>query len=164
MRWTVLLALLLPAAAIAGESYIGAQRCKSCHEFEFAMWSQGPHAKAHLSLGEEQLKDPKCNSCHTMSQTQLDATALLGVQCERCHGGGKYYHPSYVMKDRELARAVGLIDPTAAVCQQCHTDAAPSIKAFDFASMWAKIDHGEAARRRWEKARAEPQASAAAKP
>ncbi|MBC7794704.1 MAG: hypothetical protein H7Z43_13450, partial [Clostridia bacterium] len=69
-----------------------------------------------------------------------------GVQCESCHGGGRYYYPQYVMKDRELARLVGLVDATAEQCQRCHNEAAPSIKPFDFASMWAKIDHGRVAR------------------
>ena len=53
----------------------------------------------------------------------------------------------------KLARAVGLVDPTSAQCMQCHTDSAPSIKPFDFDTMWAKINHGKAAREAWLKAR-----------
>jgi hypothetical protein len=148
----VAVGLALSASATAADTYIGAERCKTCHEFEYTVWSSGPHARAHQSLTEEQLKDPKCNNCHTMA-VEKDATTLTSVQCERCHGAGKYYHPSYVMKDKELARAVGLIDPQPVHCMQCHTDGAPSIKPFDFAAMWAKIDHGKAAREKWEKQR-----------
>jgi hypothetical protein len=165
-RWFFLLALGMATGAHAQSqtaNYIGAERCKSCHEFEFAIWSTGPHARAHVSLTSEQLGDPKCNNCHTTSADQ-STTPLIGVQCERCHGPGKFYHPSYVMKDKELSRAVGLLDPLPAHCMHCHTDGAPSIKAFDFATMWAKIDHGPAAKAAWQKqkgdAAAKPQAKA----
>ncbi len=163
-RWVILLGLVSAGTAVAqSASYIGAERCKSCHEFEFMVWSSGPHARAHLSLSEAQLGDPKCNTCHTITAGPAEVS-LTGIQCERCHGPGKYYHPSYVMKDKELARAVGLIDPQPVHCMQCHTDGAPSIKPFDFASMWAKIDHGSAARERWLKQKSQaagaPQAKA----
>ncbi|MBI3178571.1 MAG: hypothetical protein HYZ27_02860 [Deltaproteobacteria bacterium] len=135
------------------QNYIGAERCKSCHEFAFKVWAAGPHAKAHLALDQEQIKDPKCNTCHTMLPGD-DTTRFVGVQCERCHGPGRYYHHDYVMKDKELARLVGLIDPKPEQCQQCHTDAAPSIALFDFATLWKRIDHGKAAQQAWEKDRA----------
>jgi hypothetical protein len=147
-------AVLCAGTLARAQNYIGAERCKTCHEFEYQVWASGPHARAHLSLTEDQLKDPKCNNCHTMPADQTEV-GFIGVQCERCHGPGKYYHPSYVMKDKELARAVGLIDPQPVHCMQCHTDGAPSIKPFDFASMWAKIDHGRTARERAAKKKAE---------
>ena len=141
------------SAPLGAQEYVGAEKCKSCHEFEFRVWSVGPHARAHNALNAEQMKDPKCNGCHTMVPGNIEA-ATIGVQCERCHGPGKYYHPSYVMKDKELARAVGLIDPAEAHCRSCHTDGTPSIRPFDFARMWAAIDHGDAARKAWEAAQA----------
>lgn len=157
-------ALLAWGGAAAAENFIGAKRCQACHPFEFQQWAAGPHARAHTSLTPEQRKDSKCNSCHTMSPTELDNPKLVGVQCESCHGPGRYYHPPFVMKDRELARAVGLVDPTAAQCQRCHTEGAPSIKPFDFAEMWGRIDHGRAARQAWEKKQAPPAKPKAATP
>jgi hypothetical protein len=148
------LALLALGAVAHGQSYIGAERCKSCHEWEYKRWAAGPHAKAHVPLTEEQRADPKCNTCHTMLPDESD-DRFAGVQCERCHGPGRYYHRRYVMLDRELSRYVGLIDPKAEHCRQCHTEGTPSIKPFQYEEMWQRIDHGREARQRWEKARAD---------
>lgn len=68
---------------------------------------------------------------------------LLGVQCESCHGPGRYYVAEYVMRDAELSRAVGLLQPDAALCQRCHTAGAPSVSPFDFDRLWAIIKHGQ---------------------
>lgn len=142
-----LIALVYPSSA-STQSYIGAERCKSCHEFAYRIWSDGPHATAQRSLSAAQLEDPKCNTCHTMLPDQLEER-YLGIQCERCHGAGRYYHPDFVMKDQELARAVGLIDVTDAHCRQCHDEGTPAIEAFSYSSMWAEIDHGRTARVKW---------------
>lgn len=152
----LLVGVTLASAGVASaraQNHVGAARCKDCHAFEFEVWSKGPHASAHRALDAEQAKDAKCNGCHTLVPLD-ESPKFAGVQCESCHGAGRYYLPAFVMKDSELARAVGLIDPTEAVCQRCHTEAAPSIRPFDFATMWARIDHGRAAREAWEKARA----------
>lgn len=152
---TVAAALLAAfcATPLWAQDYIGAEKCKSCHAFEYRVWAAGPHARAHQPLTAEQLADPKCNNCHTMLPGNVEA-AFAGVQCERCHGPAKYYHPAYVMKDKELARAVGLVDPVEAHCRSCHTEGTPSIRPFDFARMWGEIDHGKKARQAYEAAQA----------
>ena len=148
--WVVSLFSAWPALA---QNYIGAERCGQCHEFAYKQWLGGPHAKAHLALTEAQLKDPKCNNCHTLVEAAATEAKFAGVQCERCHGAGRYYQASYVMRDKELARAVGLQDTLPAHCQQCHTEGAPSVTPFDYKSMWARIDHSKAAREAWERSR-----------
>ena len=153
-RWVtfgVVLGVVLVALPLGASEFVGVKRCQSCHRFEFERWCDGPHAWAHRVLTPEQLGDPKCSTCHTLGPEFLEEE-LLGVQCERCHGSGKYYHRDYVMKDRELARAVGLLDVTAATCKQCHTAGTPSIDPFDFDRMWAEIAHGREARAEWEAA------------
>ena len=154
MKCKVFWLLLLVAVPAQAQNYVGAERCGQCHEFEYRVWSTGPHAKAHLALSADQLKDSKCNNCHT-HVVEADSK-LTAVQCERCHGPGKYYQASYVMKDKELARAVGLVDPTPQSCLQCHTEGAPSVAPFDFKTMWARIDHGKEAREAWERAKPRP--------
>jgi hypothetical protein len=161
----IALLLFLAPAAVAADGTVGAQRCRQCHEFEYQVWAQGPHQRAQVALTEEQRRDAKCSNCHSVSG-RPGAESTQGVDCERCHGPGKYYQAGYVMKDHELARAVGLADVTQAQCVQCHTEGAPSIKPFDFKAMWSKIDHSRAAHDAWEKAHpATPvRASAAAAP
>lgn len=146
--------VVLVPVAISAQEYVGAERCKSCHEFEFSVWSRGPHVHADKALTKGQLGDNKCNTCHTTSVTER-TLSLAGIQCERCHGPGQHYHPDYVMKDRELASAVGLVKPAEADCKQCHTAGTPSIRPFNFSEMWAQIDHGKTARLAWEKSRVE---------
>ena len=156
--WLAGVSLLLLAWEGRAQNYVGAERCGTCHEFALKVWQSGPHAQAHRSLSDEQLKDARCNNCHTLAE---EAEAKFqGVQCERCHGPGKYYQAAYVMKDRELSRAVGLIDPAPQHCQQCHTEGAPSITPFDFKTMWARIDHGKTAREAWEKTHRLPEHAA----
>ena len=141
--------LVLSHAGLAqAQGYVGAQRCGTCHPFAFAKWSEGPHARAQLVLRPNELLSSKCNTCHTMAP-ESDDSALAGVQCEQCHGVGKYYAADYVMRDQVLSRAVGLIQPGADQCRRCHTEGAPSIEPFDFAAMWARIDHGAKAREAW---------------
>jgi len=139
-------------APAAAQNIIGATQCKVCHEFEYRVWASGPHAKSDKSLSEAQRKDPKCNTCHMMG-TEVESTDLVGIECERCHGPGRYYHRRYVMRDKELTRLVGLIDPKPEQCMQCHTAGGPSIEPFVFEEMWAKIDHGREARARWKRNR-----------
>ena len=148
-RWGACIVLLALGSAHAASTYVGAQQCGSCHPFEYQNWSTSRHAKAHVALSADQFKDPKCNTCHTMEPGAGDPK-LVGVQCESCHGGGQYYHPNYVMKDKELSRILGLLDPKEAQCKQCHNERAPSVVPFDFANMWGRIDHGRGARQKWE--------------
>ncbi|MBJ80062.1 MAG: hypothetical protein CMH60_01970 [Myxococcales bacterium] len=133
-----------PLGANDTSRYVGAAKCGSCHEAEYQKWLAGPHAKAHKSLTSEQLADSKCNTCHTLVPFNTDKR-FLGVQCEQCHGGGKVYHKEYVMRDKELARAVGLVVPKAADCQTCHTADSPNIKPFNYDELWMRIAHGASA-------------------
>ena len=152
VTWSFLVSALVLLGAIAmmptqGQAQladqsgtIGSSRCQTCHVEEYAIWESSKHARSYTALSPEQQKDPKCNTCHTVSG-RPGMTGVGGVDCERCHGPGKYYSPRYVMKDRELAQAVGLIRPKATSCVQCHTQGAPTIRPFDHAKMWPRIDH-----------------------
>jgi hypothetical protein len=75
---------------------------------------------------------------------------LPGVSCEACHGAGRLYSPAYVMRDPELARAVGLLDPGEKTCLACHTESTPSLGKFEYARKLPLIEHGgdRAARRK----------------
>ena len=139
--------LLFSQSALAQKKTVGSERCKTCHEFEYQVWASGPHARAGKSLSGEQLADVKCNSCHVSATAEQEMAK--GVQCEHCHGSGYYYQRDYVMKDRELARAVGLVEQSPEHCVQCHTEGAPNIIPFDYKKAWSRIDHGPEAKKRW---------------
>ncbi len=138
------LALLLCAAPglASGAEFLGPETCKACHPAAYEAWKDGPHARAHEGLAERQRKDARCTSCHAPDQEK----GVAGVSCETCHGAGGLYAATYVMRDKELARAVGLQDPGEKTCFACHTESTPSLEKFDYARKLPLISHGEADR------------------
>jgi formate-dependent nitrite reductase cytochrome c552 subunit len=130
-----------PSGALAAEP-VGADNCKACHETAYKQWKDSQHARSLESLSPRQQKDGRCLSCHAPQSGR----GLKEVSCETCHGGGQYYTPTYVMKDKELARAVGLEDPSERLCSKCHDSNAPSLKPFNFVERLKLIDHWSAER------------------
>jgi len=129
------------AAQVVEHDYVGADRCKSCHAAEFAAWGASPHARAMQTLTAAEQKNPRCLACHTMVPDDVQA-ALVGVQCESCHGPGRHYSPAWVMRDPVLARQLNLLAKVdAAACARCHNDASPAMGAFDFAAKRELIKH-----------------------
>lgn len=135
---TRLLALLavLPALA-AAQGVVGPETCRACHPGAHAAWREGPHARAYDILPERSRKDPRCLGCHAPQIAQ----GLSGVSCEACHGAGAVYSARHVMRDPELARAVGLVDPDEKTCLACHTESTPSLERFDFAVKRRLVAH-----------------------
>jgi hypothetical protein len=121
-----------PKLATRGDSFIGAERCASCHPGPYKVWKEtDPHARAHLSLPPERRADPKCTGCHSPDPGLVH----VGVQCESCHGSGRWYSLSFVMKDKPLAKVLGLIEPGRARCLSCHVGHGPrsgSPATFDY--------------------------------
>lgn len=128
------------AAGIAEHDYVGAERCRSCHAEAYDKWAKGPHAQALTSLSKHERKDPRCQQCHTMVPEDPDP-ALGAVQCETCHGPGKYYAPEHVMRDEELRVKLFLETPDESTCARCHTDSSPSIIPWDYRTKLEKIRH-----------------------
>jgi hypothetical protein len=144
--------------------YIGAIKCKMCHNseksgFQYKIWSESLHAKSIASLSNEKsmeyakknnikdpATDPGCLKCHaTAGAVNKDLIETLtmaeGVSCESCHGPGSAYKSNTIMKDRALAQKNGLIVPTKETCLQCHNDKNPFYKPFDYEAAKAKIAH-----------------------
>ena len=132
----LLAAALLPGRAFAAE-FIGPENCKVCHPAAYESWKDSQHSRAAGSLSPKQQKDGRCLSCHSPEQ----AKGFTDIGCESCHGGGQYHAPRYVMKDTELTRAVGMVDPSEKMCQKCHDANAPSLAPFKFADKLKLIDH-----------------------
>jgi hypothetical protein len=145
----VLGALSLSTRAGAAD-FVGPETCKACHSEAFAAWRGAKHARALESLTPEQQTDVRCLSCHS---PDLGEQEVAGVSCETCHGAGQYYSPAYVMKDPELSRLVGLVDPSERGCRNCHDDSSPSLSPFNFAEKLKMIDHWTAERERRKRER-----------
>jgi hypothetical protein len=127
-----------------GPAYVGAAKCKLCHMKQHKIWSESKHMKAFEDLKPEEQKDPKCLNCHVTGYraTQEVKPSLTGVQCEACHGPAADYIKIHPKKDKEGARAAGMIaKPEPAACAVCHNDQSPTFKGFDYAKLWETIKH-----------------------
>jgi hypothetical protein len=129
---------LLPALAPASD-LVGPETCRACHPAAYASWREGPHGRALEGLPERSRADRRCLGCHAPAAESGQA----GVSCEACHGPGRLYAASYVMRDDELARALGLVVPGEKGCLACHGESTPSLQRFDFSRKLKLIRHGE---------------------
>lgn len=145
-----LIMTMTPANA-APKEFIGAAKCKMCHNKsatgeQYAKWAASPHAKAMQSLKGDEAKNPKCLKCHATafgleaSDTQT-ITMAEGVSCESCHGAGSAYKSATIMKDMTKAMAAGLLMPDEKLCRKCHNPESPTYKEFNFKTFSAKIAH-----------------------
>ena len=172
-----LAAVMVFAAATAyaqGEAkhkFVGAAKCKMCHNTEkqgkiFDKWMASKHAQAFTSLASEEAKkvatakgiaDPQkadaCLKCHVTGHgaaaelLDVKYAAAEGVTCESCHGAGGDYWKNEVMKAVAAGTTkgadVGLTSkPDEKSCTKCHNAESPTFKAFVYKEMWAKIQHG----------------------
>lgn len=149
----IILSLLVSFSVIFGirgtglgqeATYVGAAKCKMCHQKQHKTWMDSKHARAFESLKSSDRKDPKCLVCHVTGYETLKEvkSELSGVQCESCHGPGSAYIKVHAKKDKEGARKAGMIaHPTPDSCKTCHNEKSPTFKGFDYAKMWEAIKH-----------------------
>ncbi len=131
------LAVAMASAALAHD-FLGSESCQACHPDAWAAWQATGHSRARDVLSVQQQKDMRCLSCHSPNQVEQK---VANVSCETCHGGGQFYSAQFVMKDPELARLVGLVDPGEKSCRACHDGSSPSVRPFEFAAKLKAIDH-----------------------
>jgi hypothetical protein len=145
-------------------NYIGALKCKMCHNseksgFQYKIWSESLHSKALATLSNEKsmeyakahniadpAKEASCLKCHStyasVDKNSIETlTAAEGVSCESCHGPGSAYKTNTIMKDRALAQKNGLIIPDQKTCEKCHNKDNPFYKPFNYAEAVKKIAH-----------------------
>lgn len=151
--------LLLPASA--GAQYVSAKKCRPCHLKQFKSWQETRMAKAfelleagvaeeakrahNLDPEKDYTSDPDCVPCHVTGYGQsggfvsLEETpALVGVQCDACHGpGAGYLKPNLMsLKNKEYKRselvAAGMVIPSAETCHTCHNQKSPFYQPFDY--------------------------------
>ena len=146
MRPWAAISVLLCAQAAHPSDLVGPVSCRTCHAEAYRVWAASPHARAAQTLTAEQRKQPLCLSCHSRDDARSGQAEVAGVSCETCHGGGRYYQPAEVMRDKELSRLFGLVDPSPQSCMVCHGGESPSLKAFDVKEAMGRIDHWTADR------------------
>jgi hypothetical protein len=145
------LVIFVAGTASAQFKYVGAAKCKMCHNKpdkgeQHKKWAESKHATAMQSLKGDEAKDPKCLKCHSTAGS-VDANLLSGltveegVSCESCHGPGSAYKSMAIMKDLEKSKQNGLIVPDEALCRKCHNEESPDFKGFDYAEYSAKVAH-----------------------
>ena len=144
--------------------YIGADKCKLCHNKpatgdQYGIWTKGPHAQALKSLSSQAAidyakkngiadasKEAKCLKCHSTfarvaANLRGGITETEGVSCESCHGPGSMYKSPALMKNQAQAKANGLIIPDKNLCISCHNKENPFFKEFNYEASLAKIAH-----------------------
>jgi len=160
-----------PRPAPADGNYIGAEKCKNCHNSEetgdqYGKWMKEAHAKAFETLASDKAKaiakekgidDPQkadaCVKCHVTAhgvaaeQIKKGFKAELGVQCESCHGPGED-HMKGRMKAAMAKKAdepvpEGEIGKGAGVetCVQCHNSESPTFEGFCYCKRLNDILH-----------------------
>lgn len=158
------------AAAPAKFDFVGAKKCATCHQAQntgaqYKQWLGTAHAKAYATLAGDKAKaiaadkkldkppqqSPQCLKCHVTAFPVMDKlapgkiTLEEGVSCESCHGAGSEYWKMATMKaitaGTQDPKSVGLIKPTAEVCQKCHNEESPTFTGFKFTEMVAKVAH-----------------------
>jgi hypothetical protein len=144
--------------------YIGADKCKMCHNKpatgdQYKKWQDGLHSKSLKSLSSQAsldyakknnianpAKEAKCLKCHSTydavaANLRGGILATEGVSCESCHGPGSAYKSPTIMKNQKMAMQNGLIMPDQKLCVTCHNPENPFHKEFKFEAYVAKIAH-----------------------
>ncbi|HEX4418610.1 MAG TPA: multiheme c-type cytochrome [Kofleriaceae bacterium] len=107
----------------ARRDWTGSAACGACHAAELAAWQVTPHARTRDRFRDR--PEPRCLGCHATGEAPAGPAIAVEIGCEACHGAGAAYAADDVMRDRPVARALGLADlstPAArgAVCAACH--------------------------------------------
>lgn len=126
------------AQVVAQNDYIASVGCRSCHQEQYEIWAKGPHAGAMNRLSQTQKRESRCLSCHS---TQSSDGLSEGIGCESCHGPGRYYAKSHIMRDPVLREKLFFKEANQATCGQCHDGSAPSLVPFDYEKALERIRH-----------------------
>jgi hypothetical protein len=141
----------------------GSKACAECHQAEYDVWKDTPHAHATETLTKVKPPrqfDPECISCHAVGWNpqeffpyasgyeSLKKTPLMaGNGCENCHGPGADHIAAEKGQDEELqtrfraAMELSIADEKEAshACMECH-DIDNSLN-FNFKEYWPKVAH-----------------------
>ncbi|HUY93076.1 MAG TPA: multiheme c-type cytochrome [Pirellulales bacterium] len=143
--------------------FAGSKACAECHEAEYKVWLDTPHAHATETLAKVKPPrqfDPECISCHAVGWNpqeffpyksgyeSLKKTPLLADNgCENCHGPGADHVAAEKGQDEEpqtrfrAAMELSVADEKEAshACMECHD--IDNSQKFNFKEYWPKVAH-----------------------
>jgi len=127
-------------------TYVGTERCVSCHQTAAAIWTTSAHAHAFATLVTRGADaDPKCVGCHTVGFgessgycREFGATKLVNVGCESCHGPGSLH---VLEKGGETSISFTFRPLDAGDCMKCHQG--EFSRPFKWDLFWPVIQHGK---------------------
>jgi len=162
---TICFIFLMGSMVSAQNKYIGADKCKMCHNKpqkgeQYNKWKKEKHSNAMASLKSQKsldyakkngIADPstdqKCVKCHSTASSvdkklHSGIKVAEGVSCETCHGPGSNYKTDAIMSDRKLALTKGMIMPEEKMCLKCHNNKEnPFMKPFNYKTALTDISH-----------------------
>lgn len=106
-------------------SYVGDEKCVSCHKSAARFWKHTVHAQAWKTLvevGKEAHDD--CVNCHVTGYGEVGGSSLgythglQDIQCEVCHGPGSIH----VEKRGRESPFAGRLKTPESVCVRCHNE------------------------------------------
>ena len=123
VKWALLILLACATASAGRLDWTGSAACGACHPKELAGWQATPHATTADRLPAR--PTGRCLMCHATGEAPAGPAIAIEVGCEACHGAGAGYAEDDIMRDLDLARALGLADVTTpaartAICASCH--------------------------------------------
>jgi hypothetical protein len=114
-----------PPAEPGRASYVGGEKCISCHKPAARFWKHTVHAHAWKTLvevGKEAHEE--CVSCHVTGYGEVGGSSLgytrglQDIQCEVCHGPGSVH----VEKRGRETPFAGQLKTPSSVCVRCHNE------------------------------------------
>lgn len=142
--------------------FVGANKCRSCHDHAWRIWAKSKHANAWRSLKETanppRTFDPECIGCHVVGWNGIQGVPyadgydseektpdLINVGCESCHGPGERHIAAELDSDEALQEKIRSLmrlgDNVKNVCYSCHDgDNSPE---FDFDLYYPLVSHEE---------------------
>lgn len=105
-----------------GNSFVGVDKCKTCHYSAYQFWKTTRHANAYATLVKKNKQfDLDCIGCHVVGWQKPGGLydiqkpkRLANVQCENCHQAGAIHATKRPMKST-IHRKV-----PSTVCTGCH--------------------------------------------
>ena len=130
------------SAQAAPQDYVGSRACGHCHDNAYRVWQRSAHATIRPGRATT---DARCQSCHSTGDAPTGPVTSANIGCEACHGAGADYAPDDVMRNRRLARRLGLRDVSSpgaksVLCLECHSSST-RVAGFDVEKAWRKIQH-----------------------